>query len=80
MSVYNLFSHICFTRSVALSVNGFRFISPEISNEQIVDEAEVDASADIGEDNDGDFIEPGNIITEEELREMEKLKKAFGVD
>jgi len=31
-------------------------------------------------DNDGDFIEPGNIITEEELREMEKLKKAFGVD
>lgn len=31
-------------------------------------------------DNDGDFIEPGNIITEEELQEMEKLKKAFGVD
>lgn len=31
-------------------------------------------------DNDGDFLEPGNIITEEELREMEKLKKAFGVD
>lgn len=31
-------------------------------------------------DNDGDFIQPGNIITEEELREMEKLKKAFGVD
>ena len=31
-------------------------------------------------DNDGDFIEPGNIITEEELREMEKIKKAFGID
>ena len=31
-------------------------------------------------DNDGDFIEPGNIITEEELREMEKIKKAFGIE
>lgn len=31
-------------------------------------------------DNDGDFIEPGKIITEEELREMEKIKKAFSID
>lgn len=30
-------------------------------------------------DNDGDFIEPGNIITPQELEEMEKIKKAFGV-
>lgn len=31
-------------------------------------------------DNDGDFIEPGNIISEEELKEMEKMKKAFDLD
>ncbi|NDB30447.1 hypothetical protein EB151_12985, partial [archaeon] len=31
-------------------------------------------------DNDGDFIEPGNIITPEELAEMEKMKKAFGIE
>lgn len=30
-------------------------------------------------DDDGDFIEPGNIITPQELEEMEKIKKAFGV-
>jgi len=30
-------------------------------------------------DNYGDFIEPGNIITPQELEEMEKIKKAFGV-
>lgn len=31
-------------------------------------------------DNDGDFIEPGNIISPQELEEMEKMKKAFGVE
>jgi hypothetical protein len=31
-------------------------------------------------DNDGDFIEPQGIITPEELKEMEKMKKAFGID
>ena len=31
-------------------------------------------------DNDGDFIEPQGIITPEELRGMEKMKKAFGID
>lgn len=31
-------------------------------------------------DDDGDFIEPGNIITPEELAEMEKMKKAFGIE
>lgn len=31
-------------------------------------------------DNEGDFIEPGNIITPEELAEMEKMKKAFGIE
>lgn len=30
-------------------------------------------------DKNGKFIEPGNIITPEELKEMEKLKKAFGI-
>lgn len=31
-------------------------------------------------DNDGDFIEPQGIITPEELKEMEKMKKAFGME
>ena len=31
-------------------------------------------------DNDGDFIEPGNIITPEEIEEMEKMKKAFRIE
>ena len=31
-------------------------------------------------DNDGDFIEPQGIITPEELKEMEKMKKAFGIE
>ena len=31
-------------------------------------------------DNDGDFIEPTGIITPEELKEMEKMKKAFGME
>jgi len=31
-------------------------------------------------DNDGDFIEPGEIITPEEIREMEKMKKAFRIE
>tara|TARA_S200002703_G_C3752018_1_gene231370 strand:- start:8 stop:688 length:681 start_codon:yes stop_codon:yes gene_type:complete len=31
-------------------------------------------------DVDGDFIEPQGIITPEELREMEKMKKAFGME
>lgn len=31
-------------------------------------------------DNDGDFIEPGNILSEEEIKEMEKMKKAFRVE
>ena len=31
-------------------------------------------------DNDGDFIEPGNIITPEEIEEMEKMKKAFRME
>ena len=31
-------------------------------------------------DNDGDFIEPGNIISPEELAEMEKMKKAFRIE
>jgi len=31
-------------------------------------------------DNDGDYIEPGNIISPEELDEMEKMKKAFRIE
>ena len=31
-------------------------------------------------DNDGDYIEPGNIISPEELEEMEKMKKAFRIE
>ena len=31
-------------------------------------------------DNDGDFIEPGDIITPEEMQEMEKMKKAFRIE
>ena len=31
-------------------------------------------------DDEGDFIEPGNIISQEELQEMEKMKKAFGIE
>lgn len=30
-------------------------------------------------DNDGDFVEPQGIFTPEELEEMEKMKKVFGV-
>lgn len=30
-------------------------------------------------DENGDFIQPGNILDEETLREMEKMKKAFNV-
>jgi len=30
-------------------------------------------------DKDGDFIQPGNILDEETLHEMEKMKKAFNV-
>ena len=31
-------------------------------------------------DNDGDFIAPGEIITPEEIEEMEKMKKAFRIE
>jgi nicotinamide riboside kinase len=31
-------------------------------------------------DNDGDFIEPGSIISPEEIEEMEKMKKAFRLE
>lgn len=31
-------------------------------------------------DDEGDFIEPGNIISQDELQEMEKMKKAFGIE
>jgi len=30
-------------------------------------------------DNDGDFVEPQGIFTPEELEEMEKMRKVFGV-